>query len=492
MFDVAIIGAGITGSAIARNLSKYNLKTVVLEKGIEVCQGTTKANSAIVHGGFDAYEGSLKAKLNVLGNSLYPQLCKELSVEFRQNGSLVLAFNDKDLAHIDELYQRGLKNGVKNLEIIGANKVKEIEPNVNKDVVGALLCKSSGIVCPFNLNVALMENAINNGVELNLQSEVVAIKKVNSDNERYFEIKTKDKVIKSKYIINASGVFSDKINSLIGGDEFYIIPRKGEYKILDKVEGDKAIHTLFTCPTEKGKGILVTQTIHGNLLVGPNSTEVDLKDITTTKSGLREIMDGSLKTVCNIDFSKTITSFAGVRATPNTGDFMIFESKKEEGFINVAGIESPGLASAPGVAIYVENILKDILSKDGECLELKSDFNPIRVKDKAFSQMTKEEIILAIEKNPKHKTIICRCENVTEGEIIDAINRPCGARTVDGVKRRVRPGMGRCQGGFCGPKVVEIIARELNIPVEDVLKDYEGSNMIVGKVKELRGETVEI
>ncbi|WP_042276261.1 NAD(P)/FAD-dependent oxidoreductase [[Clostridium] dakarense] len=492
MFDIAIIGAGITGSAIARNLSRYNLKTVVLEKGVEVCQGTTKANSAIVHGGFDAYEGSLKAKLNVLGNSLYPSLCKDLNVEFKQNGSLVLAFDDKDLYHIKDLYERGLKNGASGLEIIDGNKVKEIEPNVSENVVGALLCKSAGIVCPFNLNVALMENAIDNGVTLNLQSEVIDIKKVVSDNEEYFEIKTVNGVIKSKYVINASGVYSDKINKLIGGDEFYIIPRKGEYKILDKIEGNKAVHTLFTCPTEKGKGILVTKTVHGNLLVGPNATQVDLEDITTTKSGLREIMDKSLKSVQNIDFSKTITSFAGIRATPNTGDFIIFESEKSKGFINVAGIESPGLASAPGIAVYVEGILKDIFARDNNSLELNANFNPIRIKDKPFSQMTNDERISAAEKNPKHKTIICRCENVTEGEIVDAINRPCGARTVDGVKRRVRPGMGRCQGGFCGPKVVEIIARELNISVEDVLKDYEGSNMVVGKVKELRGETVEI
>lgn len=492
MFDIAIIGAGITGSAIARNLSRYNLKTVVLEKGVEVCQGTTKANSAIVHGGFDAYEGSLKAKLNVLGNSLYPSLCKDLNVEFKQNGSLVLAFDDKDLSHIKELYERGLKNGASGLEIIDGNKVKEIEPNVSENVVGALLCKSSGIVCPFNLNVALMENAIDNGVKLNLQSEVIDIKKVTSDNEEYFEIKTVKGFIKSKYVINASGLYSDKINNLIGGDEFYIIPRKGEYKILDKVEGNKAVHTLFTCPTEKGKGILVTKTVHGNLLVGPNSEQVNLEDITTTKSGLREIMDKALKSVQNIDFSKTITSFAGIRATPNTGDFMIFESEKSKGFINVAGIESPGLASAPGVAVYVEGILKDIIARDNKSLELNTNFNPIRIKNKPFSQMTNDERISAALKNPKHKTIICRCENVTEGEIIDAINRPCGARTVDGVKRRVRPGMGRCQGGFCGPKVVEIIARELNISVEDVLKDYEGSNMVVGKIKELRGETVEI
>lgn len=489
MFDVAIIGAGIVGSAIARRLSNYNLKIVVLEKGLEVCQGTTKANSAIVHGGFDAKEGSLKAKLNVLGCKMYPSICEELSVEYKNNGSLVLAFNENDMKHIHELYERGLNNGANELEIIDGVKVKEIEPNVSKAVVGALWCKSSGIVCPFNFNIALMENAITNGVELKLESEVINIKKIEGN---HFEIKTNKEIINSKYVINAAGVYADKINNLVGGDEFYIIPRRGEYKILDKSEGHKANHTLFTCPTEKGKGILVTQTVHGNLLVGPNAQVVEKDDVSTSKEGLKEIMDGGRKSVSNIDFSKTITSFAGVRATPNTGDFMIFKSKVAKGFINVAGIESPGLASAPAIALYVEDLLKEVMDEDNRELEINKNFNPIREKNKPFMEMSSMEQREILNKDGRYKTIICRCENITEGEIVDAINRPCGAKTVDGVKRRVRPGMGRCQGGFCGPKVVEILARELNITPEEVLKDYENSNMLVGKLKEVRGETVEI
>ncbi|MEG2110208.1 MAG: NAD(P)/FAD-dependent oxidoreductase [Clostridium sp.] len=490
MFDVAIIGAGIVGSSIARNLSRYNLKTVVLEKGVEVCQGTTKANSAIVHGGFDAKEGSLKAKLNVIGCKMYPSLCEELSVEYKNNGSLVLAFSKEDMKHVHELYERGLTNGVAELEIIDKAKIMEIEPNVNENVVGALWCKSSGIVCPFNLNIALMENAMINGVQLRLENEVIDIKRI--DEENCFEIKTNKELIKSKYVINAAGVYSDKINNLIGGDEFYIIPRKGEYKILDKSEGYKANHTLFTCPTEKGKGVLVTQTVHENLLVGPNAQVVEREDITTSKAGLREIMEGGKKSIANIDFSKTITSFSGVRATPNTGDFMIFKSQVAKGFINAGGIESPGLASAPAIALYVEDLLKEIMSEEDIYLEGNENFNSIRMKNKPFMKMNQEEQIENLNKDKKYQTIICRCENITEAEIVDAINRPCGAKTVDGVKRRVRPGMGRCQGGFCGPKVVEIIARELNMNVEEILKDYENSNMLVGKVKEVRGETVEI
>ncbi|MGL5345777.1 MAG: NAD(P)/FAD-dependent oxidoreductase [Peptostreptococcaceae bacterium] len=486
MYDIAIIGAGITGSSIARELSKYNLNTIVLEKGVEVCQGTTKANSAIVHGGFDAKEGSLKAKLNVRGNELYPQLCKELYVEFKRNGSLVLAFNEEEEKHIKELYNRGLNNNVKGLKILNREEVLEREENVNKDVNSALLCESAGIVCPFNLNVALMENAIQNGTTLKLQSEVIGIEK----DEDIFSINLSNgEQVKSKYIINAAGVYSDKINNMIGGNEYYIISRKGEYKVLDKSEGKLVNHTLFQCPTEKGKGVLVTQTVHGNLLVGPNATVVENReDKTTSKKGIDEIIQDSKKSLLNINYSKTITSFSGLRATPNTGDFMIFASSVCKNFINVGGIESPGLASAPAIAEYVVKILIN----EGLVLSAKSTFNPFRKKDKAFIHMNSEERKELIEKDENYKKIICRCESVTEGEIIDAIKRPCGARTVDGVKRRVRPGMGRCQGGFCGPKVIEILARELNINIEDIVKDYDNSYMVLGKVKEMRGELVEI
>ncbi len=486
MYDIAIIGAGISGSSIARELSKYNLKTVVIEKGTEVCQGTTKSNSAIVHGGYDAKVGSLKAKLNVEGNRLYKDLCDDLNVEFKQIGSLVLAFNEEEMNHVKDLYDRGLENKATGLKILNKDQVIEIEPNVNKNVVGALLCESAGIVCPFNLNIALMENAIENGVDLKLESEVIDIIK----EDEYFTIKIKNKKdIKAKYIINAAGVYSDKINNMIGGDEYFIIPRKGEYKILDKSEGKIANHVLFQCPTEKGKGVLVTQTVHGNLLVGPNATPVeDKEDIATSREGIKEITRDSKKTIDNIDFRKTITSFAGLRATPNTGDFMIFASDKCKNFINVGGIESPGLASAPAIAKYVVEILK----KEGLELNPKIKFKAKRKKNKPFMKMTAKEKEEIIKKDPRYKKIVCRCESVTEGEIVDAINSLCGARTVDGVKRRVRPGMGRCQGGFCGPKVIEIIARELNIDVEDVLKDHKNSKTVVGKSKELRGELVEI
>ena len=486
MFDVAIIGAGITGSSIARELSRYNLNVVVLEKGYDVCQGTTKANSAIVHGGFDAHENTLKAKLNVEGNRLYEQVCKDLGVHFERNGALVLAFDEDEMTHIKNLYERGIENKATGLKIITRSEVLEREPNVNPSVVGALLCESSGIVCPFNLNIAMIENAMENKVELRLSSKVVNIEK----KDDYFDIEIENyKNIKAKYVVNAAGVYADKINNMMGGDEYTITATKGEYKILDKSEGKILNHTLFQCPTEKGKGVLVTRTVHGNLLVGPNANATDDKeDISVRNEGLREIEQLSKKTIENINFRKTITSFAGLRAKGNKDDFMIFESQKCSHFINVGAIESPGLASAPAIGKHVVELLKNCgLELVEDC-----DFSPIRKSKKPFSQMTKEEKIAISNEDERYRKIICRCENVVEGEIIDAIHSTCGARTVDGVKRRVRPAMGRCQGGFCGPKVIEILSRELNIDIEDIYKDYENSNVVVSKVKELRGESVEI
>ena len=484
MFDIAIIGAGVVGSNIARELSKYKLNTVVLEKGVEVCQGTSKANSAIVHGGFDAEEGTLKAKLNVEGNRLYDDLCNELDVHFKRIGSLVLAFNEEEKEHLEVLQKRGTINGVET-KMLNKEETKAIEPKVSDEVVASLLCPSGGIVCPFNLTVALMENAMMNGVSLKTQSEVLNITK----NGEIFDIETKGGLVQAKYVINAAGLYSDKINNMIGGDEFYIIPRKGEYRILAKSEGSMANHVLFQCPSKKGKGVLVSPTVHGNIILGPTAEEVkDREDVSITQEGLDFLTINARKSLPAVNISKTITSFTGVRSTPNTKDFMIFMSPKANGFINVGGIESPGLTAAPAIAKYVANIL----SENGVKLEENTAYNPIRSKDKPFSHMNKEEQKAIIEKDIRHSKIICRCETVTEAEIIDAIHRPAGARTVDGVKRRVRPGMGVCQGGFCGPRVVEILARELNMKLEDVLKDYENSNLIVSKTKEERGVSVEI
>lgn len=483
MYDIAIIGGGVIGCSIARELSKYKLKTVVLEKGTEVCQGTTKANSAIVHGGYDAKEETLKAKLNVKGNKMYTNLCQELNVEFKRIGSLVMAFDEENMETLDILYKRGLANGVEGLRLItDKNEIKILEPNITDKVIGVLLCESAGVVCPFDLNYALMENAITNGVELKTEHDVINIKK----KENCFNIDTTKGVIKSNYVINAAGVYADEINKMIGGDEYYIIPRKGEYRVLDKSESKKINHVLFQCPSNKGKGVLITPTAHNNVLLGPTAVEVDDKeDISVSDYSLEFISNSAQKIIPKIDALKTITSFAGLRATPNTREFMIFASNKCKGFINVGGIESPGLTAAPAIAEYVIHILKN---EGLEFIENES-FNPYRKKAKPFRNMTKEEREEAIKADEKYNKIICRCEQVTEAEIVDAIHRPAGAKTVDGIKRRIRPGMGRCQGGFCGPRVVEILARELNISIEDVIKDKKNSKMILGKMKEERKET---
>ena len=483
MYDIAIIGGGVIGCSIARELSKYKLSTVVLEKGTEVCQGTTKANSAIIHGGYDAKEGTLKAKLNVKGNEMYTNLCNELNVEFKRIGSLVIAFNEEDMKTLDTLYNRGLANGVDSLKLItDKNEIKTVEPNITDEVIGVLLCESAGVVCPFDLNYALIENAIVNGVELKTDCDVVNIEK----KENNFDIYTTKGLIKSNYVINAAGVYADEINKMIGGDEYYIIPRKGEYRVLDKSESKKINHVLFQCPSDKGKGVLITPTVHNNVLLGPTAVEVgDKEDISVSDYSLEFISNSAQKVIPKIDTMKTITSFAGLRATPNTREFMIFSSDKAKGFINVGGIESPGLTAAPAIAEYVIDILKN------EGLELiqNKEFNPYREKAKPFRNMTKEEREEAVIIDEKYNKIICRCEQVTEAEIVDAIHRPAGARTVDGIKRRIRPGMGRCQGGFCGPRVVEILARELNISIEDVIKDKKNSKMILGKMKQEKKET---
>ena len=464
MYDIAIIGGGVIGCSIARELSKYKFKTVILEKETEVCKGTTKANSAIIHGGYDAKEETLKAKLNVKGNKMYTNFCKELNVEFKRIGSLVMAFDEENMKTLDILYKRGLANGVEGLRLItDKSEINILEPNINDDVIGLLLCESAGIVCPFDLNYALIENAINNGVELKTEHNVINIEK----QENYFDIYTNKGIIQSNYVINAAGVYADEINKMIGGDEYYIIPRKGEYRVLDKSESKKINHILFQCPSNIGKGVLITPTVYNNVLLGPTAVEVEYKeDILVSDCSLEFISNSVQKIIPKIDTLKTIKSFAGLRATPNTKEFMIFASNKCRGFINVGGIESPGLTAAPAIAEYVIHILKN------EGLELiqNTNFNPYRKKTKPFRNMNKEEREEVVKLDEKYNEIICRCEQVTEAEIVDAIHRPAGAKTVDGIKRRTRSGMGRCQGRFCGPKVVEILARELKISIEDVLK----------------------
>lgn len=474
-YDVAVVGAGVVGALIARALSRTDLHVVLLEKYNDVAMGTTKANSAIVHGGFDAANGTLKAKLNVRGTELMPQLCETLDVPYRNNGSLVLAFSDEEMQHVHALYERGLKNGVPRLSVLDKSAVLELEPHVSGEVVGALLSETAGIVCPYELTIAAAENAVENGVEFVRNCAVTAIDK-KADG---FTLQTTCGAIEAAYIVNAAGIHSDDIARMIGDDRISLVARKGEYYLLDKAYGYLADHTIFQCPNKMGKGVLVTPTVDGNLLIGPSALDVDDKeDVDTTAKGLQFVVEKAKRSVPELNLRGAITSFAGLRAHPTTDDFIIGFSEKSDRFVNVAGIESPGLSAAPAIAEMVyEMLLEKTMASE------RVDFKPGRKAPVRFRNMTKAEREALIAKNKAYGRVICRCETITEGEILDAIHAPAGARDVDGVKRRTRAGMGRCQGGFCGSKVVEILSRELGVPMNEITKFGGNSKILFEKTK---------
>lgn len=476
MYDVAIIGAGIIGASIFRELTKYNVNVVVIEKENDVSMGTTKANSAIVHAGYDPICGSKMAEYNVKGNAMFEQICKELDVPFKKNGSLILGFDDEDMCEINRLYENGKKNNVPGLRVLNNEEVLEMEKNINSNVKGALYAPTGSIVGPFELTIALVENGLSNGGKVELSAEVVGISK----QDDIFDIKIKDgRNIKAKYIINAAGLYADKIHNLIAEPSFKIKPRKGEYYVMDKSQGQLFEKTLFQCPSKKGKGVLVTPTVHGNLLVGPNSEDIsDVDDMRTTLTGLDLVRKTAEKTTTVINYREEIRNFAGNRALSDRNDFIIEEAADVKNFIDVAGIKSPGLSSAPAIAEEVVQMISD----RGLLLEKNKDFNGVR-HQVHFMDLTNEEKDKLIKKDPRYGRIICRCESITEGEIVESINRNLGATTIDGVKRRCRPGMGRCQGGFCGPRVQEILSRELNKPLESIVQEKEGSYIITGKSK---------
>lgn len=474
-YDIAVIGAGVIGSLIARELSRYSLKIALVEKCNDMAMGTSKANSAIVHAGFDAKPGSLKAKLNVEGTALMPDLCKKLSVPFNPIGSLVVAFSDEETETLNELLERGNINGVPCLEIYNSEKLREVEPNISNEAKAALWAPSAGIVCPYELTIAAAENAVVNGTDFIRNFEVKSIE----CNDNTFIISDGDNEINADYIINAAGVYCDEIASLIGDTSIHTTPRKGEYMLCDKSVGKLANHTIFQCPSKMGKGILVTPTVDGNLLLGPSALDIEDKtDVTTTADTLSAVLEIAKKSVPVLTSREVITSFAGLRAHCDRNDFIIEPSEKNEHFINVAGIESPGLSSAPAIALYVRDIIlgKIAVTEKDNFIEEREE--PVR-----FRHMTNEERKALIEKNPAYGRIICRCETITEGEILDAIKAPAGARDVDGVKRRTRAGMGRCQGGFCGSKVVELLARELGVEINEITKCGGNSKILYERTK---------
>ena len=477
MIDITIIGGGVIGCLIGRELSRYRVKTLLVEKDSDVANGTTKANSAIVHAGFDCKPGTLKGKFNVEGNAMYDRICGELSVPFKRNGSLVVAFSEEELPELHSLEKKGKQNGVPGLELLSGDEVRRKEPRLSKTIVEALYAPTGGIVAPWDLAIAAAENAMDNGMELRLDTEVANIERIEGG---YRLLTAKGDAIETRVAINCAGLYSDHIHNMVSEPCFKIIPRRGEYFVLDKSEGNHVSHTIFQCPTPNGKGILISPSVHGNLIVGPNAEQVENPDhVETTAAGLSAVREAATKSSPDVAYAAVITSFAGLRSTPDTGDFIIGEAKGAPGFFDVAGIESPGLTSAPAIAVHVARLVRSFFGN----LTFKTDFNPVRRPVVHFSQLPNEAKAARIKKDPRFGRIVCRCERITEGEIVDAIHRNAGATTVDGIKRRLRPGMGRCQGGFCGPRVVEILARELHIPMTEVRKDRPASVLLTGVTK---------
>lgn len=475
MYDIAVIGAGVVGGMIARTLAAYDLKICILEKRHDVAMGASCANSAIVHAGFDAKEGSMKAKMNVRGSEMMAKVCEELGVKYQNNGSLVIGFNDEDRATVEDLYRRGVANGVKNLKVVDAEELHAIEPNVSKNATCALWAPTGSIVCPYELTVASVGNAMDNGADLKLDFEVTDIRR---DGDLY-EIVSANETVKAKYVVNAAGIYSDAIAKMVGDDSFTVHARRGEYVLLDKECGTLVSHTIFRTPSKMGKGILVSPTVDGNLLTGPTSVDIeDKEDKSTTAEGLGRVMREAGENVDGVMFNKTITSFCGLRAVGSTGDFII--NMPVDRFVNVAGIESPGLSSAPAIAEYVT----ELLSGAGMPLTKKDNYQPRREAMHAFREASIDEKNAIIKKDPAYGRIICRCETVTEGEILHAIRTNPKPRDLDGVKRRTRAQMGRCQGGFCSPYIVEMLAKEMGVPYEAVTKFGGDSFINVGKTKE--------
>lgn len=476
MYDIAIIGGGIIGTAIARELSRNRLNIILIEKESDVANGTTKANSAIVHAGYDPLPGTLKGILNARGNPMFDRLCQELAVPFKRIGSLVVALNEEELTVLEDLYERGKQNQVPGLKILSGKELRTREPAISKQATSALYAPTAGIVDPYLLAIALAENAVENGVHLKLNSLVTAIEKKTD----YYQLQCGDGKIKARYVVNAAGLFSDQIHQMVGGHSYQIISNRGQYWLLDKSAGTVVNHIIFQCPAAHTKGVVILPTVHGNLLVGPNAEEVDSKEaLETTADGLEFVRQEAEKITDRIPFDQVITSFAGLRAKTQSGDFIIGESEAAKGFINVAAIDSPGLAASPAIAHYVVELLQQIAGPFQE----KSDFRPERKPYIPFIKLPEEKKQQLIEKDPRYGRIVCRCENITEGEIVRAIQGVVGARTVDGVKKRVRAGMGRCQGGFCTSKVMQIIARELNMPMHQVTKDGPGSYILTNPTK---------
>ncbi len=477
-YDVAIIGCGVIGASVAYNLAKYNVKTVILEKENDVANKTTKANSAILHAGYDPEPGTQMAKLNVEGVRLAKEICTALDVPYRQTGSLVLAFSDEDKKHIEKLCDNGKKSGVPGVRILTKQEVHAMEPNISPLVNAALYAPSAAIVSPWEYTIAMAQVAVKNGAVLKLNTEVTSIESAkNADNTTFYTIKTNSGDVQASYVVNAAGVNSDEVHDMVAPHEFDIETSKGEYYLLDKIEGTRVNTVVFQCPTKVGKGVLVAPTVHGNLIVGPNAEDTGKEDVATSANGLEFVAKMAKISVPDVDYSASIRNFAGVRAiAKGESDFII--KFAAQNFLDLAGMKSPGLSAAAAIG----KLAAEMLCENGlNCTENENFINKrTRVKFKELPMHEKEALI---KKEPSFGRVICRCETVTEGEILQALSMEIPPCTLDGVKRRVGAGMGRCQGGFCGPRVMEILARELKLDMQDILQDKSGTVILTGRTK---------
>ena len=473
VYDAVVIGAGVTGSAVARELSRRRGSFLVLERAPDVCEGTSKANSAIVHAGFDAEPGTWKARMNVRGNQMMDKLSRELDIPFHRSGALVVCLHGEDLPRLEELYRRGLENGVTGLRLLSGAEAKEHEPNLTDAVCGALLAETSGIVCPFALTLGMAESAAKNGVEFRFNTQVLSLERTGHT----WLVHTSCGDVMARAVINAAGVHADELHNQVCESKLSITARKGEYCLLDKTAGGHVSHTVFQLPGKYGKGVLVSPTIHVNLLVGPTARDIDDKEETaTTAEGLAEVAEKAALSVRNVPMRQVITSFMGLRAHEAGDDFVLGETA--EGFFDAAGIESPGLTSAPAIGEYLAGLVAEKLG-----LPQNESFDPLRKGAPRIAELPAEERAAAIRANPAYGNIVCRCEAVSEGEILDAIHGILGAKTLDGVKRRTRAGMGRCQSGFCSPRVMDLLSRELDLDLTEVRKSGRNSQIVLEKTR---------
>ena len=472
-YDAIVIGAGVVGSAVARELSRKQGKFLVVEKAVDVCEGTSKANSAIIHAGFDAEPGTVKAKMNVLGNRMMDQLAEELDIPFKRVGAFVVCFAEEELPKLKELYDRGVKNGVTDMKLLTGDQARELEPNLSEEVAGALLAETSGIVCPFELTLGMAESAAKNGVEFSFDTQVTGLERQGD----LWVVHTEKGDFAARAVVNAAGVHSDQVHNWVCEDKLHITPRRGEYCLLDRTAGGHVARTVFQLPGKYGKGVLVSPTVHGNLLLGPTAKDIEEKeDTATTAAGLAEVLEKSALGVKNIPTRQVITSFSGLRAHEDGDDFVLGEHAP--GFFDAAGIESPGLTSAPAIGEYLAGLIGEKLS-----LSANPNFDPIRKGVPKLKEMEPEQRAEMIRQNPAYGQIICRCEEVSQGEILDAIHGILGAKTLDGVKRRTRAGMGRCQAGFCSPRVMDLLSQELGLDLTQVRKSGKDAQIVLEKTR---------